>query len=132
MRGLLIRFVITGVAVFLASHIIPGMRVESVGAGIAAALVLALLNAIVRPVLYVLAIPFIVLTLGLFVIIINAVLLQFTDWLIDGFEVVGFWAGFWGALVISIISSILNLVVSEEGRWEMVSQPPRKAPRIVN
>ena len=132
MRGLLIRFVITGVAVFLASHIIPGIRVESVGAGIAAALVLALLNAIVRPVLYVLAIPFIVLTLGLFVIIINAVLLQFTDWLIDGFEVVGFWAGFWGALVISIISSILNLVVSEEGHWEVVSQPPRKAPRIIN
>jgi putative membrane protein len=131
MRGLLIRFVITGIAVFLASHIIPGIRVESVGAGIAAALVLALLNAIVRPVLYVLAIPFIVLTLGLFVIIINAVLLQFTDWLIDGFEVVGFWAGFWGALVISIVSSILNLVVSEEGQWEMVSQP-RKAPRIVN
>jgi putative membrane protein len=131
MRGLIIRFVITGVAVFLASHIIPGIRMESVGAGIAAALVLALLNAIVRPVLYVLAIPFIVLTLGLFVIIINAVLLQLTDWLIDGFEVVGFWAGFWGALVISIVSSILNLVVSEEGRWEVVSQP-RKAPRIVN
>ena len=131
MRGLIIRFVITGVAVFLASHIIPGIRVDTVGAGIAAALVLALLNAIVRPVLYVLAIPFIVLTLGVFVIIINAVLLQFTDWLIDGFEVLGFWAGFWGALVISIVSSILNLVVSEEGRWEVVSQP-RKTPRIVN
>jgi putative membrane protein len=131
MRGLVIRFVITGVAVFLASHIIPGIRVETVGAGIAAALVLALLNAIVRPVLYVLSLPFIVLTLGLFVIIINAILLQFVDWLIDGFEVLGFWAGFWGALVISIVSSILNLVVSEQGRWEVVSHP-RKAPRIVN
>ena len=131
MRGLVIRFVITGVAVFLASHIIPGIRVETIGAGIAAALMLALLNAIVRPVLYVLSIPFIVLTLGLFVILINAVLLQFVDWLIDGFEVLGFWAGFWGALVISIVSSVLNLVVSEQGRWEVVS-PPRKAPRIVN
>ena len=131
MRGLIIRFVITGVAVFLASHIIPGIRVDTVGAGIAAALVLALLNAIVRPVLYVLSLPFIVLTLGLFVIIINAVLLQFVDWLIDGFEVLGFWAGFWGALVISVVSSILNLVVSEQGQWEVVS-PPRKAPRIVN
>jgi putative membrane protein len=131
MRGLIIRFVITGVAVFLASHIIPGIRVETVGAGVAAALVLALLNAIVRPVLYVLSLPFIVLTLGLFVIIINAVLLQFVDWLIDGFEVLGFWAGFWGALVISIVSSILNLVVSEQGQWEVMS-PPRKAPRIVN
>jgi putative membrane protein len=131
MRGLIIRFVITGVAVFLASHIIPGIRMETVGAGIAAALVLALLNAIVRPVLYVLSLPFIVLTLGLFVIIINAVLLQFVDWLIDGFDVLGFWAGFWGALVISIVSSVLNLVVSEQGQWEVMS-PPRNTPRIVN
>jgi putative membrane protein len=131
MRGLVIRFVITGVAVFLASHIIPGIRVETVGAGIAAALVLALLNAIVRPVLYVLSIPFIIVTLGIFVIIINAILLQVVDWLIDGFDVLGFWAGFWGALVISIVSSILNLMVSEQGQWEVVSQP-RKAPRIVN
>src|SRR5687768_4777499 len=121
MRGFIVRFVITGVAVFLASHIIPGIHVETVGAGIAAALVLALLNAIVRPVLYVLSIPFIIVTLGIFVIIINAVLLQFVDWLIDGFDVLGFWAGFWGALVISIVSSILNLVVSEQGRWEVVS-----------
>ena len=131
MRGLVIRFVITGVAVFLASHIIPGIRVDTVGAGIAAALLLALLNAIVRPVLYLLSLPFIILTLGLFIVIINAFLLQLVDWLVDGFEVLGFWAGFWGALVISIVSGILNLMVSEQGRWEVVSHP-RKAPRIVN
>jgi len=131
MRGLVIRFLITGVAVFLASHIIPGIRVDTVGAGIAAALLLALLNAIVRPVLYLLSLPFIILTLGLFIVIINAFLLQFVDWLVDGFEVLGFWAGFWGALVISIVSGILNLMVSEQGRWEVVSHP-RKAPRIVN
>jgi len=131
MRGLVIRFLITGVSVFLASHIIPGIRVDTVGAGIAAALLLALLNAIVRPVLYLLSLPFIILTLGLFIVIINAFLLQFVDWLVDGFEVLGFWAGFWGALVISIVSGILNLMVSEQGRWEVVSHP-RKAPRIVN
>jgi putative membrane protein len=131
MRGLVIRFLITGVAVFLASHIIPGIRVDTVGAGIAAALLLALLNAIVRPVLYLLSLPFIILTLGLFIVIINAFLLQFVDWLVDGFEVLGFWAGFWGALVISIVSGILNLMVSEQGRWEVVSHP-RNAPRIVN
>jgi putative membrane protein len=131
MRGLVIRFLITGVSVFLASHIIPGIRVDTVGAGIAAALLLALLNAIVRPVLYLLSLPFIILTLGLFIVIINAFLLQFVDWLVDGFEVLGFWAGFWGALVISIVSGILNLMVSEQGRWEVVSHP-RNAPRIVN
>ncbi|HEX3204429.1 MAG TPA: phage holin family protein, partial [Nitrospiraceae bacterium] len=90
-----------------------------------------LLNAIVRPVLYLLSLPFIILTLGLFIVIINAFLLQFVDWLVDGFEVLGFWAGFWGALVISIVSGILNLMVSEQGRWEVVSHP-RNAPRIVN
>jgi len=113
MRGLVIRFLITGVAVFLASHIIPGIRVDTVGAGIAAALLLALLNAIVRPVLYLLSLPFIILTLGLFIVIINAFLLQFVDWLVDGFEVLGFWAGFWGALVISIVSFILAHVLPD-------------------
>lgn len=132
MRGVLIRFAITWIAVFLAGYMIPGIRVETVGAGIAAAILLALLNAIIRPILYMVSIPLIILTLGLFTVVINALLLELVAWLVQGFHVNGFWAAFWGAVVISIVSTILNLWVSAEGRWEIVSHESRRPPRVVN
>lgn len=130
MRGLLIRFSITGVAVFLASQIVPGIAVESASAGLAAVIVLAFLNAIVRPVLYLFSLPFIVLSLGLFMVAINALLLHLVAFLVKGFVVEGFWPSIWGALIISVTSTILTLWVSEQGQVEMVMH--RKPPRIVN
>lgn len=130
MRGVLIRFAVTGTAVFVASAIVPGIRVDTFGAGFAAVLVLALLNAVVRPILYLLSLPFIILTLGLFMVMINALLLELVAWLVKGFYVDGFWPALWGALLISIVSSILNLWVSEQGRWEVAYE--RRPPRIIN
>jgi putative membrane protein len=132
MRGLLIRFSVTWVAVFLAGYIIPGIRVDTAGAGIAAAMLLALLNAILRPILYMVAIPLIILSLGLFTVVINALLLELVAWLVQGFHVNGFWPAFWGAVVISVVSTILNLWVSGEGRWEIVSRESRRPPRVIN
>ncbi|HET7057402.1 MAG TPA: phage holin family protein [Nitrospiraceae bacterium] len=132
MHGLLIRFAITWTAVFLAGYIIPGIQVETVGAGIAAAILLALLNAILRPILYTVSIPLIILTLGVFTVVINALLLELVAWLVQGFQVNGFWPAFWGAVVISIVSTILNLWVSGEGRWEIVSHESRRPPRVIN
>ena len=131
MKGLLIRFVVTGTAVLLTAEIIPGIEVESPSAGIAAVILLALLNALVRPVLYLLSLPFIILTLGLFMVVINALLLQLVSFLVKGFVVEGFWPAFWGAVVISVVSSILNLFISEDGRVEIVIHRS-KPPRIVN
>ena len=131
MRGLLIRFAVTGVAVFIAAEVIPGIRIETIGAGVAAAILLALLNAVVRPILYFFSIPFIILTLGLFMIVINALLLQLVSGLVKGFHITGFWPSFWGGVVISLISTVLNLWVSEQGRWEIVTTRS-KPPRIVN
>jgi putative membrane protein len=126
MKGLLIRFLITGVAVLLAAQIVPGIIIQTPAAGMAAVILLALLNALVRPVLYLLTIPFIILTLGLFMLIINALLLQFTAFLVKGFVVEGFWPAFWGALLISLVSSVLNLMISEQGRIEIAvhRKPP--------
>lgn len=131
MTGLLIRFVVTGVAVFLATAMIPGIEVHSTSAGVAAVLVLALLNAVVRPLLYLLSLPVIILTLGLFMVIINALLLQLVSLLVKGFEVQGFWPSVWGAVLISVVSSILNLWISEQGHVEIVIHRS-KPPRIVN
>lgn len=131
MKGLLIRFVVTGTAVLLTAEIIPGIEVEGPSAGIAAAILLALLNALVRPVLYLLSLPFIILTLGLFMVVINALLIQLVSFLVKGFVVEGFWPAFWGAVLISVVSSILNLFISEDGRVEIVIHRS-KPPRIVN
>lgn len=132
MQGILIRFVVTGVAVLLAAEIVPGIRVESFSAGLATVIVFALLNAVVRPVLYVLSLPLIVVTLGLFVVIINALLLQFVAWLVKGFVVEGFWPSVWGALLISAVSTLINLLVSDQGRVEVVVHRKPRPPKIIN
>lgn len=131
MRALLIRFAVTGVAVFLAITIVPGIEAQSLSAGLAAVLVLSLLNAAVRPVLYLFSLPLIVLSLGLFMVLINALLLQVAGWLVKGFVVEGFWASVWGALLISVVSFTLNLWLNEEGHIELVIRRSRP-PRIVN
>jgi putative membrane protein len=132
MRGLIIRFVVTGVAVLLATEIVPGIRVESVAAGLAAVLVVAFLNAVVRPVLYLLSLPLIIVTLGLFMVVINALLLQLAAWLVKGFVVEGFWPSVWGALLISVVSTILNVLVSDTGQMEVVVHRNRRPPKIIN
>ncbi|MBI5854392.1 MAG: phage holin family protein [Nitrospirae bacterium] len=131
MKGIFLRFFITGVAVLLAAHIVPGIQIESMAAGLAAAIVLALLNAIIRPLLYLFSIPFIVVTLGLFMVLINALLLELTAWLVKGFSIDGFWPALWGALLISVVSTILNLLISDEGHVEVVVHRP-KPPKIIN
>ncbi|MGH7259448.1 MAG: phage holin family protein [Nitrospiraceae bacterium] len=131
MKGLFIRFVITGVAVLVAAEIVPGIRIDGLPAGAATVIVLALLNAIVRPMLYLFSFPVIMFTLGLFMVVINAILLHLTAWLVTGFTVDGFWPSFWGALLISFVSTILNLMISEEGKVEVLVHRP-KPPRMVN
>jgi putative membrane protein len=131
-RPLIIRVLIMGLAVFLAVTIVPGIESDSLGAGVAAVLVLTLLNSLIRPLLYLLALPLIVVSLGLFMVVINALLLQLTAALVKGFTVIGFGASFWGALVISLVSSILNmLLVVEHSRVE-TSHRPHRPPTIIN
>lgn len=128
MKGFLIRCAVTGVAVFLATRIVPGITVDDLGAGLAAVLVLAFLNALIRPLLYLVSLPFIVVTLGVFMVLINACLLGLVGLLVKGFHISGFWPAVGGAILISIVSSILNLWVGDGGRVEVVT---RRSPRNV-
>ena len=132
LRPVILRIVVMGIAVFLAVTIVPGIESDSLGAGLAAVLVLTLLNAVIRPLLYLLSMPLILVTLGLFMVLINALLLQVAAAIVKGFTVTGFWPSFWGALVISIASSILNMVLAvEHQRGESLHQP-RRPPTIIN
>ncbi|MGP0590960.1 phage holin family protein [Nitrospira sp. T9] len=123
MKGFLIRCGITGFAVLLASQIIPGIEITGVASGIAAVVILAFLNSIIRPVLYLLSAPFIFVTLGLFMVLINGFLLYLVSILVKGFIVSGFWPAVGGAIIISLVSGLLNLWISEQGRIEIVTHP---------
>lgn len=130
-RAAAIRVLITGIAVFLAVMIVPGLEVDSLPAGIAAIFVLTFLNVLVRPILFVLTLPLIVLSLGLFLIVVNALLLELTAYLVKGFTVAGFWPAVGGAVVISLVTTILN--ASGSGPRPPASQTfPQRPPKIIN
>jgi putative membrane protein len=130
-RAAAIRVLITGIAVFLAVMIVPGLDVDSLPAGLAAILVLTFLNVLVRPILFVLTLPLIVLSLGLFLIVVNALLLELTAYLVKGFSVTGFWPAVGGAVVISLVTTILNALTSDRRPTERRASPQRP-PKIIN
>ena len=119
---LIIRWAITILALFLAAFLIPGIRVEG-NAWVAfavMAVILGLVNAIVRPILKLLTCPLIVLTLGLFVLVINGVTLYLSAWIAQqlspaaAFFVDGYTSAFWGALIVSIVTVLLSVFVKDE------------------
>lgn len=105
---LLLRWFINALAVLLAAYVVPGIAVSGFWAAIIVALVLGIMNALVRPLLILLTLPINILTLGLFTLVINALLLWFVATVVKGFEVTGFTAAFWGALVIWCVSWLTN------------------------
>ena len=128
MRGFVLRFVVTGAAILVANQVLAGITIDSPAAGVVGVLVLAILNAVVRPLLYLLSAPFIVVTLGLFVVVINAFLLTVVSAFVPGFHVTGWWAAAGGAILISLVSGMMNLLISGRGGVEMVR--PRRIKHI--
>lgn len=105
---ILIRILIGAIAVFTAAYILPGVQVDSFGTALVVAVVLGALNAFVKPILVILTLPITILTLGLFLLILNALLILLVDNLVTGFAVNGlFWALIFG-LVVSVVSSFLH------------------------
>jgi putative membrane protein len=104
----LARSLLNGVAILVAAWLVPGVLVSGTGAALAAGLLLGLVNAAIRPVLIVLTLPFTLITLGLFIFVVNAICVGLTAALIPGFDLASYWAAFFGAIVISVVSWILN------------------------
>ncbi len=107
-RHFLFRWLVTTVAVVVTSKFLRGIRVDDSGSLVAAALLLGILNAFVRPVLLILSAPLILLSLGFFILIVNALLLYWVPTFVGGFHVDSFGTAFWGAIIIGIISWILS------------------------
>jgi putative membrane protein len=108
---LLLVWVINTVALIAVAYLMPSIHVSSFGAALVAALVLGLVNAVVRPVLVLLTLPVTVLTLGLFIFVLNGLLFWMVGTWLEGFDVGGFWSGVIGALLFSIVSWLLSALV---------------------
>ncbi|NTW51356.1 MAG: phage holin family protein [Chlorobiaceae bacterium] len=112
MLRLLLYWIINATAVYVTAHVLPGISIKSFTAALVVALVLGLINTLLRPVLIFFSIPFLIVTLGLFMLVINALLLQLSAMLVDGFAVESFWWAMLGSLCISFVGWLLSAVLN--------------------
>jgi putative membrane protein len=111
-----INIIVTAVAVLIVSNLLPGVRVDTFTTSLLVALVLAFMNAIVKPILTILTIPITLMSLGLFLIVINGLIIILTDKLVDGFEVRSFWWALLFSFILSITTGILNMIIGNNDR----------------
>jgi len=126
MFGFLLRWSINLLALVSAGIMIDGIVIRSIGMGVAAAGILGVVNAVIRPLVLLLTLPINVLTLGLFTLVINAGMLMLTAALVPGFVIETFAAAVLGALVVSVISFILNMFVGGDGRVVYIRKVERR------
>jgi putative membrane protein len=113
-RNLIIRLLVNAVALWVAAQVVDGIELpEEVGSVLLVAIVFGLVNALIKPLVFVLSLPVVLLTLGLFTIVINALMLMLTDWLMDSLTVSGFWAALLGSLLISLVSLAFSVILPD-------------------
>ena len=108
---MLLRMILTTLAILLVTNIYSGIQADSITTAVIAAVVLALINTIVRPVVVLLTLPISMLTLGLFLLVINAGMLSMAAWLVNGFDVGGFWDALIASFIIAVVVALLNGMV---------------------
>lgn len=120
MIGFILRLAISALGLWLASEIVPGIDIEGTGTLVAAALLLGIVNALVRPLLILLTLPITVLTLGLFLLVVNAAMFGLVAALLDGFHVAGFGAALIGSIVVGLTGWVASWYVGPRGRVEVL------------
>src|SRR5580692_2070293 len=118
MIGFIIRVAIVALGLWLASRIVPGVDVLSTSSLIFAALLLGIVNAIVRPILFILTLPITIITLGLFLLVINGLMIKLVTVFIHGFVVHGLWAAILCSLVVWLTSCVASWFIGASGRFE--------------
>ncbi len=125
MLGFLIRLLIVALGLWLASAWVPGIEIKGVWTLLAAALLLGLVNAIMRPLLIILTLPVTIITLGLFLLVINAAMFALVAWVFDDFNIAGFWPAMFGAIVVSLTGWLASAFIGPRGRIEVFVVRPR-------
>ncbi len=126
MRGFIIRMAVGALGLWLASRYVTGLKIDGNQTLIAAALLLGVANAVVRPIVVFLTFPITVVTLGLFLFAVNAGMLAGVAWLLDGFSVEGFVAALLGALIVSLTSWVASWTIGPQGKFELLMSGRRR------
>ena len=111
MGGLLVHWLISSASLLIVAYLFPGIEVRGLGTALIAPIVIGFLNATIGFILKIITLPLSVLTLGIFWFVINALMLQFASVLVPGFIVHGFWSAFFGAIVLSLVNTLLRLIL---------------------
>ena len=119
MQGIVLRTLITMLGLYLASVLVPGVSISGAWTFIFAAVLLGLVNAFVRPIAFVLTLPITLVTLGLFLLVLNAAMFGLVAAILDDFIVTGFWPAIFGAIIVSITSLIASWCIGPNGRYEV-------------
>ena len=126
MRGIIVRLIISAAGIAAAAWIVPGISITGPGTLLLAALLLGLVNAFVRPLAILLTLPATIITLGLFLLVINAAMLGLVAWLLEGFVVAGFWPALFGWLIVWFVSWLASAFVGPEGGFRIYVIEQRK------
>lgn len=118
--GFLARMLISAIGLWLASRIVPGVEITATGTLLFAALLLGIVNAVVRPVVILLTLPITVLTLGLFLWVVNAAMLGVVAWLLSGFRIAGLGSALLAAAIVGITSWLASWYIGPRGRYEVL------------
>jgi putative membrane protein len=119
MVGFLLRAAITALGLWVASKLLSGMTFDAPSQLILAAIVLGVVNAVVRPLAFILTLPITVVTLGLFLLVLNAGMVALVAWLIPGFQISGFWTAMGAAVIVSLVSWAASSAIGTNGRIEI-------------
>jgi putative membrane protein len=122
--GFLLRVAINALAIILAASILPGIGVDGIVPALGAAVLLGLVNAFVRPVLLILTLPITLVTLGLFLFVLNGLCFWLVASVVKGFHVAGFGSAMLGALVVSAVSWIVTALISDSGKVVVITNRP--------
>lgn len=125
-KAFLQRWFVTTLGVLIAAAIIDGVHADGILWLLAASLLLGVLNAFLRPLLLIVTLPLVIFTFGIFILVINALLLYFVGEVVKGFYVVDFWAAFKGAIIISIVSMFANMMLGKK----RIPPPTRRTPPV--
>jgi len=122
--GFLLRVVVNALAIMLAASIVPGISVDGLVPALVGGLLLGLVNAVVRPVLIILTLPITLITLGLFLLVLNGFCFWLVASIVKGFSVSGFWSAFLGALIVSVVSWTMTALISDSGKVAVITRRP--------
>ena len=122
MKGFVFRLIITALGLWAAATIVPGVQITGVGNLVVAALLLGVVNAVIRPILLVLTLPLTVVTLGLFIFVVNGVSLALVAWIMPGFTLSGFGAAILGSIVVGVTGWFGSMFVGSAGRLERIKR----------